>query len=431
MRSLYLRILITIIVALGLGTVTMFYVSASLSHSMTRDLFTGIERLQLQQARHAYESGGRESLRSYLAEVDGAVKGTRALLDANGRDLVSGEDRSDLAAVSMTPDDPPVRYHDRFVVVRHTSDRKYTLVVVAPLPPIPISTFYPYFVIAIVLVVALGVWLALGIVRPLHELSVAMNRFGAGELEARAKAGRKDEIGDAACDFNNMADRISSLMVAERRLLQDVSHELRSPLARLSFAAELMKSSSDPDAAQARMKREISRLSQLVGTLLEMTSAEGDPDSHRLQPVPFDVLVREVVSDCQFEATAREVLVTAQVASPATVMGDLELLRRALENVLRNAIRYSPKGSSVQLDLTLSERTATARVRDFGPGVPEDALQRIFDPFYRVEASRDASSGGVGLGLSIVKRVVQLHSGQVHAMNASPGLCVEIILPLP
>lgn len=428
MRTLYLRILITFAIALACGTLVMFWVSAMLSRSVLGELSTGMERLQLQQARRAYEDGGRAALRAYLEEVNGLAKGKRYLLDASGHDLVTGEDRAALAALTPDPDQPPVKYKGQLLTVRHSPDRKYTLVIAA-LPAIPISTFYPYFAVAFLLVLALGIWLSVSIVQPLHSLSGAMNRFGAGDLGARAEVARRDEIGDAARAFNNMAERISTLLVAERRLLQDVSHELRSPLARLSFAAELMNGSPDPEAALARMKREIAHLSRMVGTLLEMTSAEGDPASCRFEPVDLDEIVRQVVEDCAFETSARHVSFQTQIGASVPMEGDPELLRRAVENVLRNAIRYAPEHSAVQVELLGESGKTVFRVRDHGPGVPEESLPRIFDPFYRVEKSRDTAQGGVGLGLSIVERVVHLHHGQVRAENAFPGLRIEITFP--
>jgi two-component system sensor histidine kinase CpxA len=429
MRSLLTRILVTFGVALAAGTLVMFWVSAQLSRTMVSDLFHGMERMQLQQAQSAYETGGAPALRSYLTGLDGMMKGKRLLLDASGRDLLTGVRYAELAALPTADDAPPQRHHGELAIVRQSPDGRYRFVITA-LPPIPISTFFPYFAIAIFLVVVPGIWLSLGIVRPIRELSAVMNRFGSGQFQARAEPSRRDEIGDSARAFNTMAGRISTLMVAERRLLQDVSHELRSPLARLGFAAELMRTSPDPDAALARMKREITRLSQMVGTLLEMTSAEGDPDSHRMVPVEFGRLLQEVVEDCALEASARHVLLRARLDLPRTLPGDHELLRRCVENVLRNAIRYAPENTEVTVEADGTEHAVHLSVRDCGPGVPEQMLERIFDPFFRVEQSRDAAQGGVGLGLSIVRRVVQLHHGQIRARNAQPGLCIEITLPL-
>jgi two-component system sensor histidine kinase CpxA len=275
----------------------------------------------------------------------------------------------------------------------------------------------------------LGFVLAVGIVSPLRRVASVVDRFGRGDLSARMESGRKDEIGNLGRSFNSMADRIETLLNAERRLLQDISHELRSPLARLSFAAELMRNASDPDAAANRMKREITRLTRLVGALLEVTSAEGDPSSRKTERFALSDTVKETVTDCSFEAETRGSRIESDCRSSATVEGDPELLRRALENVVRNAIRYAPSGSAIELRVNdLSDRVKIT-VRDYGPGVPEEMLERIFDPFVRVDESRDVATGAVGLGLAITRRAVLLHHGVVTAENVCPGLQVAIEIP--
>jgi two-component system sensor histidine kinase CpxA len=146
--------------------------------------------------------------------------------------------------------------------------------------------------------------------------------------------------------------------------------------------------------------------------------------------VQLEESVREVVSDCEIEAKAKGCELTLAVERPLTVLGDEELLRRALENILRNAIRYAPAETAVELDLRQAGTVAQIRIRDYGPGVPKESLTRIFDAFYRVDTDRNRASGGVGLGLAIAQRAIQLHNGSLHAENAQPGLLVMIELPL-
>jgi two-component system sensor histidine kinase CpxA len=221
-----------------------------------------------------------------------------------------------------------------------------------------------------------------------------------------------------------MAERIQTLLAAERRLLLDISHELRSPLARLGVAVELARSGDDQAAALDRIQKEADRLNDLVGELLQVTRAEGDPTSIRRELVRLDELVRDIVETNRIEATARGCELALEVSGAVQIEGQPELLRRAIENVLRNAIPHTPTGTTVEIGL----RGSTICVRDYGSGVPEDELPRIFDPFYRVENDRDRSSGGVGLGLAIARRAVELHHGSLHARNANPGLLVEIRL---
>jgi two-component system, OmpR family, sensor histidine kinase CpxA len=240
---------------------------------------------------------------------------------------------------------------------------------------------------------------------------------------------RNDEIGELGRAFDQMADRIQTLLAAERRLLQDISHELRSPLARLSFATELVRTAEDRDAAVARIRKEVTRLTSLVSSLLEVTRAEGDPSVRSAQPVSLDALLGEVVDDCRIEADARHCRVRLQAGEPTQARGDPELLRRAFENVLRNAIRHAPEETEIEVSLDRQSSLALISVRDRGPGVPSELLPAIFQPFFRVEAARDTSSGGVGLGLAIAHRAIDLHSGRIWAENAEPGLIVHIELP--
>jgi len=150
----------------------------------------------------------------------------------------------------------------------------------------------------------------------------------------------------------------------------------------------------------------------------------------RAQRVRLDELLTDIVNDCSIEAAARGGSLDLEVQGPVTVTGDPELLRRAAENVIRNAIRYTPPQSAVKVRLTCDNQTAHVQVRDYGPGVPEEALTRIFQPFYRVEGDRNRESGGVGLGLAIAQRAVELHKGRLQASNAHPGLRIEIDLPV-
>ncbi|MCX6630633.1 MAG: ATP-binding protein [Candidatus Solibacter sp.] len=227
-----------------------------------------------------------------------------------------------------------------------------------------------------------------------------------------------------------MADRIETLLAAERRLLLDISHELRSPLARLGVAIELARSGDDTDTALNRIQKESDRLNSLVGQLLLVTRAEGDPASLHHDLVRLDQLVQHLVDDSAIEAAAHGCSLQYQGCQPVTIAGDPELLRRAVENVLRNAIRYAPRDTIVEVRLSRSDARAIVEIRDHGTGVPEAALPRIFDPFYRVESDRNRLSGGIGLGLSIARRAVELHRGAIRASNADPGLKIDLEFPV-
>jgi signal transduction histidine kinase len=323
-----------------------------------------------------------------------------------------------------------VRARGRWTVAHRAADGHYWFAGEGELGRPQIWTFLPYYFLVIG---ATGVlcWLAsIGVVSPIRRIATTIGQFGQGNLTVRVKTKRTDEIGQLARTFNQMADRLERLIVSERRLLGDISHELRSPLARLKFAVKLARTSQDNKTALDRIERDVDRITSLVADIVEITFIEGDPAVQDTGIVRAGEIIDEVVRDCSLEAQFRDCTIEVNGRLAGEVIGSRELLRRAIENVLRNGIRYSPKRSAIQLSISENEREARIAVRDFGPGVPEDAVTRLFDPFFRVEDARDANSGGSGMGLSIAKRAIQLHHGTIVAENASPGLRVSITIPL-
>jgi signal transduction histidine kinase len=314
------------------------------------------------------------------------------------------------------------------VLSRGSADGRYRLLILIP-PPIGPWFFFPYFLWIVLVVVALGYALAMHMARPLRGLRQAVERFGHGDLTARFGSDRRDEIGQLAAAFNQMAGRIETLLTAERRLLQDVSHELRSPLTRLGLALELARTAPDRESALARARKEAGRLAHLVDELLRLTRAEGDPEARVREDVSLANLLHELAADCSVEAEVKRCEIAARAEQDAVVPGDRELLRRAVENVVRNAIRHAPEETPIELTLNRDDATATIEVRDRGPGVPEPLLEEVFRPFVRVEDDRNRTSGGVGLGLAIARRAVELHQGTIHARNACLGLAIAIRIP--
>jgi two-component system sensor histidine kinase CpxA len=377
----------------------------------------------------AYEDGGPGRLADRLHRLADYLPGEHFLTDTGGRDLVSGEDRSGLLSEGSGHPGPPRLVGRRFLFVGRPRDGRYRFIsVVNPWfgPP----NILPYYGAVVLVIVLMGAILAAHLAMPLRHLRRVVDRFGRGDLAARADSPRKDEIGELARAFDEMAGRIEVLLTAERRLLQDVSHELRSPLTRLDVAADLASTSEDPGEYLVRIRRDVSRLSTLVEELLQLTRAEGDPAAREREEVRLDDLLHGLAADCALEAEAGGRRLDLDAPSPATVLGEPELLRRAVENVVRNAIRYAPEGTAVEIGLERDGDTATVIVRDHGPGVPEEALGTIFEPFFRVEGHRSRTSGGAGLGLAIARRAVDLHRGRISARNAKPGLSVTIELPM-
>jgi signal transduction histidine kinase len=293
-----------------------------------------------------------------------------------------------------------------------------------------IWTYLPYYFLVLGATILLC-WLAsVGVVSPIRRIAASIALFGHGNLSVRVHTQRQDEIGQLGRSFNQMAERLERLIVSERRLLGDISHELRSPLARLKFAVKLARTSADSKMALDRIERDIDRISSLVAGILEITYIESEPAIQAAEIVSVGDIVDEVVCDCAMEAEIRDCRIAVDGALDGQVKGSRELLRRAVENVLRNGIRYSPEHSTIDVSIAEESRAAVVSIRDYGPGVPEDALAKIFDPFFRVDEARDATSGGSGLGLSIAKQAVQKHHGTIVAENASPGLRVKISIPV-
>ena len=426
MRSLFAKILLWFLATVLAAFVGFNLIESRFDDAMRHAPMVRAFRFQAREAREAYESGGAKALRWDLDRIQWIFQAEAFLTDANGRDLITGEDRSSL----IRPGPWTWLRRTQSVIARRTADGRYWFILSIPEATAGRSILPPEQFLVLLAVLVLCYLLARYLTSPLRALKAALERFGQGDFSARTGSTRRDELGELARTFDRMAERIQNLVAAERRLLLDISHELRSPLARLGVAIELARSGENRDAALDRIQKESDRLNLLVGGLLQSTRAEVDPNSLRAQRVRLDELLTDIVNDCSIEAAARGGSLDLEVQGPMTVTGDPELLRRAAENVIRNAIRYTPPQSAVEVRLTRDNQTAHLQVRDYGPGVPEEALSRIFQPFYRVEGDRNRESGGVGLGLAIAQRAVELHKGRLQASNAHPGLRIEIDLPV-
>jgi signal transduction histidine kinase len=270
--------------------------------------------------------------------------------------------------------------------------------------------------------------------RPIRELRLAFDAAASGDLVPRFAAGGRvggDELTTLGRDFDRMTGRLRALLDGQKNLLHDVSHELRSPLARLQAAIGLAHQQPEKAAASMeRIERESVRMDKLVGELLTLSRLEAGAFDAPRQEFSIGELLEDIMQDARFEGASNGREVGFAGNADAQLTGQPELLASAIENVVRNAIKHSPAGGKVEVETALDARFIRIRVMDNGPGVAPEDLGKIFQPFYRSSrAQKDVD--GHGLGLAIARQAVQQHGGRIAAANRSGGgLCVELSLPL-
>ena len=288
---------------------------------------------------------------------------------------------------------------------------------------------------ALLLTALLLTWaLAKYLSSPIGKIRRATQKLAEGEFDTRVadQVGRRgDELAQLARDFDNMAEQIESLITSQKRLSRDVSHELRSPLARLNVALEIAKQKTNAETQPVleRIETESGRLNEMISRLLTLSQLETGARDFDKNELNLAKLVRQVAEDAAYEASARNRSVKVTAITDCRVTGSESLLQSAVENVLRNAVRYTAEGSAVEIGLARNNGNAEVTVSDSGGGVPEAELANLFKPFYRVGEARDRGSGGIGLGLAIAEQAVRAHNGTISARNTGSGLEVKISLP--
>ncbi|MEZ5459361.1 MAG: HAMP domain-containing sensor histidine kinase [Steroidobacteraceae bacterium] len=434
--ALYIGAALALFTVLAVGSVVLVASQELANYTATRHSPLGRE------AAAVLRAGGRSRLATWLAtEADVPNGVTVYIFDAEGRDILDRRPpalyadfiQRSVVGPAAAPDDAyrPVRLAPQLVAADGSS---YAFLVL----PNRISLLGNVattlgLLLAASVVVGLVAWLiARTFARPLGELQRVVREIASGQIGARvpaAIAARRDEIGALASDFNSMADRLARLIDGRSRLMAELSHELRSPLARLQASLELA-TARDPGALpdRARIEADIHRLDAVIGDVMRYSRLDAAaPIARRL--VRLENLLADLVADEDVEARARGVTLQLDSERGLSVVGDPALLRSAVENVLRNAIRHAPAETAVDIRARRAGTRVELLVADRGPGVPADWLERMFDPYAR--APTEPATSGSGLGLAIAQRALQAHDGAIRAqLRAGGGLEVVAWLPV-
>jgi signal transduction histidine kinase len=394
------------------------------------------------------EGEGVPALAAYLQHLESQTRIHVVLIDESGRDATGRPVTPGVIAAARRADElgfAEMQVDGGLALKAHRlaglSGRRYDLVASTPIGLVRLLHDAPsaqLLRLLAVLITAGAVCypLARYVARPLASLRAATQELAGGNLAVRvapAVGRRRDELADLARDFDRMAERIEALMTSERRLLGDISHELRSPLARLHVALGLARQQAGDDQRPLdRIEREAERLNALIGQLLMLARLESGAMEPARESVDLAAIVRDVAEDADFEVRSRGRAVRVTATCECVAIGAPDLLRSAVENIVRNAVRHTREGTAVEVSMRAgAPRHVVITVRDHGSGVPDDLLPHIFHPFYRVGDARDRHSGGVGLGLTIADRTIRLHGGTVRADNAPDGgLVVELRIPV-
>jgi two-component system sensor histidine kinase CpxA len=444
--SLFWKIFVSFMVAMTITSVGAIYVTYQIvSRPLTQTDFEGRDRI-IREVSEALARGGERGLKEWLNENPRPTRGTVLLVtNQRGDELLGRAMPRELRALlnfrprSRRPERPPNFQGVQLTPSLTGPDGEEYRLLFARAPDTIYGllmwpgTQFAVLTIASLAAAVMSLLLARYVSAPIVRLQKASRALAAGALDTRVGAPstrRRDEVGTLARDFDAMAERIQELVTAKETLLRDVSHEFRSPLARIRMALALAErragEASRPDLA--RIEREAERLDALVGQVMTLTRLR-TTDAPRRDIVRLDTLVGEVVDDARFEYPDANLGFVAE--SEVSLRGDAEGLKSAIENVVRNAMIYGDRAKPMEVRVDSDGAFATVRVLDRGPGVPDAELERIFEPFYRTDKSRDHRQDGQGIGLAITARVTELHGGKVTARNrAEGGLEIAIELPL-
>jgi signal transduction histidine kinase len=460
MRSLFIKIFIWFWLAMALVNVA-FFVTTELtrsqpSNSPFRDIVSNLYGMYAQSAVETLETQGPVALAASMDQMEEKTHMRAELFDHRGIEVFGNDNipeaRESVARALKNPGKNPVADHRLgraglapphllLNMVTGRTGLPYVLVVEAPPPPYSagLKTLALRLLALMMTGGILCYLLARYLTSPVAKLRATTQLLAAGDLTVRVGpllGRRRDELADLGRDFDVMVQRLESLVCAQQRLLGDISHELRSPLARLSVALGLARRrvGDKAEAELDRIEHEASTLNELIGQMLTLTRLECRVEDLNKSNIDLAAVVQQIADDADFEAGVKHSNVFITQLDECFISGSLELVHSAIENVVRNGVHYTEPKTEVVISLARitegGRDYAVVTVRDHGPGVPSAAIEHIFKPFYRVQDARDRQSGGTGLGLAITERAIRLHGGTVSAGNAPDGgLVVELWLP--
>ena len=449
--SLFLKIFLWFWLAIALLIGVFSFVSWTTQNEpiarQWRILLADSFNIQVQTAGQIYQNEGQKGLDEYLMRLRSSDRVAAIAFYDQNRQKISGDElpanglklyeqaiQSDTVEFDRLPDET---FAAKKIKLNNSAD--FVMIIQLKRLQPNIAPDPNTLILRILAVILTGGLVCYGLARyltsPVGKLRAATKKIAGGELQTRVgeKAGKgRDEFSLLAKDFDEMAERIESLVTSEKRLTQDISHELRSPLARLNVALEIAKNKSNDETKPmlARIEKESNRLNEMIAQLLTLSKLESGAQELEKTSVNLKKLIEEIVSDADFEAQAKGKVVKISAIEDSRFMGSENLLRSAVENVLRNAVRYTNDQTTVEVSLKNQNGSAVIDIKDYGSGVPEDELENLFRPFYRIGEARERKSGGVGLGLAIAQRAVFAHRGTITARNTDNGLLVEIKLPV-
>lgn len=393
------------------------------------------------------ESGSKDTLLKWMKQSGKRKDLTFYLLTNSGEIISNAPPSTAVKRVAQNLldemlDDGMVRYKN--MILSHeivsTSGNTYRLLAISDKPlahflTLPLASLSIRLVIAMFFSGLICYFLSLYFTRPLRSLGEAANSIARGKLHTRVgelKLHGQDEIAKLSHDFDTMAEQLETMIESKERLLSDISHELRSPLARLQIAAEIGRNKTKNLAEEEfdRIELETQRLNQLIGEILEFARMDKSTETLHPEQVNLAALIQQLIDNANFGYENSKAKVVWDNKLDIICVLDKRLVQRSIDNVIRNAQRYTPVDKTVKIDMHLNNKTIRVNVADHGPGVPEAELENIFSPFYRVDTSREKKTGGYGLGLSIAQKGILLHHGHISAENRPQGgLLVRMELP--